>query len=120
MPIRLKLYVLCALLVLFGVSISSVNTTLSPKSKGDRNKKVVSVPPKVELPLKIGAIEENVFERGLIDDEPSAKDIIVENRAYYKDTAINYFNGSVLGYVTPVICKLHLIFKSALKAIYYF
>ena len=102
MPFRLRFYVFCALLTLFGVSISSVHSTLSPKSKGDKNKKVVK-PQKVELSPKVGALEENVFERGLIDDEPSAKDIIVENGAYYKDTAINYFNLSVLGYVTPVI-----------------
>lgn len=102
MPLGLKLCVFLTLTVIFGASISSVNSTLSPKSKGDKSRNVVK-PEKVELVLKTGALEENIFERGLIDDEPSAKDIIVENGAYYKDTAINYFNGSVLGYVTPVI-----------------
>lgn len=35
------------------------------------------------------------------DDEPLAKDILVESGAYYKNTADRLFNGSVLGYVTP-------------------
>lgn len=73
-----------------------VSATLSPSSKGKGKAK------EKELNVKIGAISESVFDRNLIDDEPSSKAILIENGAYYEDTSLRNFNGTVLGYVTPV------------------
>lgn len=73
-----------------------VSATLSPssKSKGKGKEK--------EFQVKTGPIGETVFDRGLIDEEPSSKAIIIESGAYYQDTSLRNFNGTVLGYVTPV------------------
>lgn len=53
--------------------------------------------------MKTGPIRESVFDRNLIEDEPSSKGILIENGAYYEDTSLRHFNGTVLGYVTPVM-----------------
>lgn len=43
-----------------------------------------------------------MFDRNLVDDdEPLAKEIIIESGAYYKNTNDRHFNETVLGYVTP-------------------
>lgn len=76
--------------------------TISPSSKGKKNK----IAKEKELKVNVGPIQDNVFERDLVDEEPAATDIIMENGAYCKDTARRLFNGTVLGYVTPV-SKIH-------------
>lgn len=76
--------------------IVNVHCTLSPPSKG---KKVKAVK---ELKINTGPVDKSVFQRNLIEDEPSARDILVENGAYYRDTSTRLFNGTILGYVTPV------------------
>ncbi|XP_317335.3 chitinase domain-containing protein 1 [Anopheles gambiae] len=68
--------------------------TLSPSDK-NKNKKVK------ELKVKTGPQPTNVYDRGLVQGEPSAKDIIVENAAYFQDTSLKLFEGKVLGFVTP-------------------
>uniref|UniRef100_A0A182STW2 Chitinase domain-containing protein 1 n=1 Tax=Anopheles maculatus TaxID=74869 RepID=A0A182STW2_9DIPT len=68
--------------------------TLSPSDK-NKNKKVK------ELKVKSGPQPTNVYDRGLVQGEPSAKDIIVENAAYFQDTSLKLFEGKVLGFVTP-------------------
>ncbi|XP_052893647.1 chitinase domain-containing protein 1 [Anopheles moucheti] len=68
--------------------------TLSPSDK-NKNKKVK------ELKVKVGPQPTNVYDRDLVQGEPSAKDIIVENAAYFQDTSLKLFEGKVLGFVTP-------------------
>lgn len=80
-------------IVLFAISIFNINATITPRDKG---KKV-----KVELELNAGPVDKNVFERGLIEDEPFAKDILVESGTYYENTSIRLFKGPTLGFVTP-------------------
>ena len=90
MAVLLKIIVISLLLVV------TTNGTLSPSDTQKKGKKVK------ELKLKTGKIASSVFQRNLIDEEPLAKDILVENGAYYEDTSTKLFNGTVLGYVTPV------------------
>ncbi|XP_058125108.1 chitinase domain-containing protein 1 [Anopheles ziemanni] len=68
--------------------------TLSPsKKKGNKAPK--------ELKVKTGPQLANVYDRDLVQGEPSARDIIVENAAYFEDTTLKLFEGKVLGFVTP-------------------
>lgn len=69
--------------------------TLSPSDVKNKGKKVK------ELKVKQGPQLSSVIDRGLIQEEPSAKDILVENGAFYEETALKNFRGNVLGYVTP-------------------
>lgn len=78
----------------YGVEI--VDSTISPSDKGKKAKS------QKELKVNSGPIDQNVIERNLIEDEPSVKDILVENAAYYKNTSARLFDGPVLVYVTPV------------------
>lgn len=77
------------LLILY-VSLS--NCTLSPTKTKD--KKIRDV--------KRGPLDISVFDRNLISDKPNSKDILRENQAYFENTNVKNFNGSILGYVTPV------------------
>lgn len=80
--------------------------TISPSSKGKKAK----ASKEKELKVNEGPVEDNVFERVLVDEEPSAADILMENGAYCKDTSRRLFNGTVLGYVTPVRNQFLLIY----------
>lgn len=85
-----------SIFIAFFITISLAtlsNATISPGRSG-KNKQTK------QFKLKQGPQEDNVFDRNLIDEEPAARDIIIENAAYYKDTSIRRFNGTVLGYVT--------------------
>lgn len=95
--LRIKsLHLLLVLLICMLFEIPSIGTTISPSSKGKKPKA-----PK-ELKVSSGPVSENVFDRGLVDEEPMANDILIENAAYYKDTKVRQFNATILGYVTPV------------------
>lgn len=72
------------------------NATIPPPEKGKRAK------PVKELKVNTGPVDKNVIERGLVEDEPFAKDILIECNTYYKNTAQRLFGGPTLGYVTPV------------------
>lgn len=87
----------------------SVNCTLSPSDRDKKSKAPV-------LKVKTGPQKSDVFQRNLIEEEPSAKDILIENGAYYEGTARRLFNGTTLGYVTPV----NIIFFSIFFLIRYF
>lgn len=82
-----------------------VDATLSPSNK---NKKPKSGK---DIKVKSGPQPDSVFDRNLVEEEPMARDIIVENAAYYKDTKNRLFNGTVLGYVTPVIFCIELSYQ---------
>ena len=56
----------------------------------------------VKVKINVGPQDRSVYERNLVDNEPLASDIIAESGAYYKETSLKNFNGTVLGYVTPV------------------
>lgn len=70
------------------------SSTLSPSNKKSKTK---------ELKVKSGPQDESVFDKELIDEEPSSKDILIESNGYYKETNLRLFNSTILGYVTPVI-----------------
>lgn len=67
--------------------------TLSPDSKSKSKHK--------ESKFLRGPQDNDVFGLDLISSEPLPKDILMNNEAYYKDTALRHFNGTTLGYVTP-------------------
>lgn len=74
--------------------VALCGATLTPSKKG---KKVTK-----EVKTKKGAQSKNVFDRNLIEEEPAARDILLEHATYYRDTDLKLFSGTVLGYVTPV------------------
>lgn len=76
--------------------IAITNATLAPPKKGERTKVTK------EIKLNAGAVNQNVFDRNLVEDEPFARDIIIESGTYYNDTKNRLFPGPTLGFVTPV------------------
>lgn len=101
---KLLLYLVALVIV-----ASSVLATLNP-SKNKKGKQKAKTVPSV-IKVKSGPQENSVYERNLVDNEPLASDIIAEAHTYYKDTSLKNFNGSVLGYVTPVINKFILSYR---------
>lgn len=85
-------------LVLTLVLLITIEATLAPKAKG-ANKKTIK---QKEFKVINGPQEENVFDRNLVEEEPASRDIISDNAAYYRRTDKKLFNGTILGYVTPV------------------
>lgn len=76
---------------------SSSDATLTPKSpKGNKE-------PKSDK-FRLGPVNYTVFDHDLVTSAPSAKDILINNGAYFKETNQHSFDGIVLGYVTPVSC----------------
>lgn len=92
-----------SIVLLFGI-ISLASTTLAPKDRQKKGQKQNK-----DVVIKSGPQDANVIERQLIDAEPSGRDILVENAAYYQNTKNRLFNGTVLGFVTPV-CVLGVIY----------
>lgn len=93
------------LFVIVAIIIPPAISTISPSSKTKKGKLKQADTP------KIGPQRDNVFDRNLIEAEPAGQHILLEHAAYYKNTSNRLFNGTVLGYVTPVITtttKLHL------------
>lgn len=88
------------------VLLCEVHCTLSPSNKSKKGSKTGK---DKELKAKVGPQQYSVFDRNLIEDEPSARDILVESGSYYKDTENRLFNGTVLGYVTSV-CVLLIVY----------
>lgn len=70
------------------------NATLTPKSS--------KLPKNKTEKVKIGPVNQSVFDRQLVIENPTAKDIIHNNEAYFKNTNDTSIRGLVLGYVTPV------------------
>lgn len=88
------------LLVCFFYGGAIVESTISPSDKGKRAKS------QREIKVNSGPVDQNVIERKLVEDEPSAKDILVESATYYQNTSARLFDGQVLAYVTPVSISL--------------
>lgn len=81
-----KVYVLISILPLL------CTATLTPKSK--RTVKVEKI--------KSGPQNYTVFDRNLVSEDVTAKDVLLNHQAYFANTEKHNFNGLVLAYVTPV------------------
>lgn len=81
--------------------ITCSSATLGP-SKTKKGKQKISQ----DIKINDGPVYENVFERGLVTEDLLANRIVAEANTYFVDTSIKNFNGTVLGYVTPVSIKL--------------
>ncbi|XP_055711105.1 chitinase domain-containing protein 1 [Phlebotomus papatasi] len=79
-------------IVIVLIVISSVSCTLTPNSKSQKGSKTG------ELKVRKGPVNN---PRDLVREEPSAKEILKENGAYYYNTSIKNFKGTVLAFVTP-------------------
>lgn len=89
--------------VLFIVlTVSFVSATINP-AKNKKGKQKTQA--EVKIKINDGPHEKSVYERNLVDNEPLASEIIAESGTYYKETSLKNFNGTVLGYVTPVIYR---------------
>lgn len=93
----MQILVTCVIIIAL---ITCISATINP-SKNKKAKQKTSTE-KVDLKIKKGAQDESVYERSLVDNEPLASDILIESNTYYKDTSLKNFNGTLLGYVTPV------------------
>ncbi len=90
------------------VILCEVHCTLSPSNKSKKGSKTGK---EKEFKIKVGPQQYSVFDRNLIEDEPLARDILVESGSYYKETENRLFNGTVLGYVTSVcVVCLRMVF----------
>lgn len=98
----------CFLTLIF---IACVSATINP-SKNKKTKQK-SQPASVEVKIKTGPQENSVYDRNLVENEPLASEIIAEAGTYYKYTDLKNFNGTVLGFVTPV--RFFIDFLSARK-----
>lgn len=84
--------------VVVGIALLTfVTATINPSKNKKTKQKTTS-----EVKINKGPQERSVYERNLVDHEPLASEIISEAHTYYKDTSLKNFNGSLLGYVTPV------------------
>lgn len=100
--------------IVFTTIFLLASATIPPPKKGERTKTVK------ELKVNAGPVDKNVFDRNLVEDEPFAKDIIVESGTYYKDTSNRLFAGPTLGFVTPVSFIISINIYSKLNFLFYF
>lgn len=92
------------IIILIFVNVFLSESTLSPTRNKDKIRDV-----------KRGPIDVSVFDRNLISDKPNSKEILRENQAYFENTDVKNFNGTILGYVTPVsIFRNYICFISHL------
>lgn len=91
----MKFQLLAGFIVISSVTLLS-NATIAPP---DKNKKVKPVK---EFKVNKGPVDKNVFERNLVQDEPTSESIIKQSGTYYKNTSARLFDGSTVGFVTPV------------------
>lgn len=81
------------------ILLTCVSATINPS----KNKKGKQKSSDVNVKVNKGPQEKSVYDKNLVDNEPLASEIIAEANTYYRETYIKNFNGSLLGYVTPVI-----------------
>ncbi|XP_016982105.1 chitinase domain-containing protein 1 [Drosophila rhopaloa] len=82
------------LLAILFLVLTSVHGTLAPDSHKPKSKHK-------ESSLRGGPQDSDVFDLGLVNPEPLAKDIVANHRGYFKESGLRRFNGTTLGYVTP-------------------
>ncbi|CAH1967926.1 unnamed protein product [Acanthoscelides obtectus] len=85
-------YVVCFLLCYCNIYLAKA--TLSPKNR-------VSKSEKKSEKIKEGPQNYSVFDKGFVTEIESAKDIISNHKAFFKEVDDYKFDGLVLGYVTP-------------------
>lgn len=90
---------LLTILVLTLISAVFCEATLTPSSR--KNNKNSAIKNQV-----VGPQDTTVFGLKLVTDEPTPKQILQYNRAFFKETDEYKFDGLVLGFVTPVILKI--------------
>lgn len=90
----MKIYTVVCVFVLLYYNFSYA--TISPGKSGKSSKS------KPSYRERKGPVNLSVIERNLVQEEPSIKDIISNYQTFHDDTSRRYFNGTVLGYVTPV------------------
>jgi hypothetical protein len=94
--------------VLIAILIASASATINPSNNKKNKQKTTGD----DVKEKSGPQDKSVYERNLVDNEPLASDIIAEAGTHFKETGLKNFNGTVLGYVTPV--SSHRFFLSSL------
>lgn len=95
----MKIYInLFVIQLLFALTFA----TLYPKDKKSKQKKKSDDVDEAKFVINKGPVSETVYERNLVNTHPLASDIIAESGTYYQNTKLKHFNGTVLGYVTPV------------------
>lgn len=52
--------------------------------------------------LHKGPVDQDVFKRNLVTENPKSQDILHESGRYFQSTKHRRFKGDVLGYCTPV------------------
>lgn len=92
----MKLKLLVGFFVISCLTLYS-NATLAPPDKSKKTK------PVKEFKVNKGPVDKNVFERNLVQDEPTSESIIKQSSTYCKNTSLRLFDGPTLGFVTPVI-----------------
>lgn len=97
----IQVLLLVSLLATLGTATLTPSNKKRTAAAGNANTKKPKAPPK-EPKVNSGPQEQNVFERELVQEEPSSRDIYMEHATYSKNTDVRQFNGTVLGYVTPV------------------
>lgn len=73
-----------------------IECTLTPKSPKTKKNELKSDK------VKSGPQSYSVFDRNLVVENPSYKDILINYQAYSKNVDNYNINGLVLGYITPV------------------
>lgn len=84
---------------LVALLICCVSSTINPSKNKKGKQKTQEV---ADLKINKGPQLLSVYDRNLVDNEPLASDIVSEAHTYYKERSVKNFNGTVLGYVTPV------------------
>lgn len=79
------------------------NATIAPPDKNKKTK------PVKEIKANKGPVDKNVFDRNLVQDEPTSESIIKQCGTYYKNTSARLFDGPTLGFVTPVDIYYHSV-----------
>ncbi|CAD6215938.1 GSCOCT00004240001.2-RA-CDS [Cotesia congregata] len=82
------------LLISLILVITTIEGTLSPRT--DKSKK-----DKERTEIKKGPVDNSIFDRGLVVQDPKISDIVKQAGLYYKDTKKRHFSNDVLGYITP-------------------
>jgi chitinase domain-containing protein 1 len=99
----MRVAAVCVILI---AAIATVSSTLNPSKNKKGKQKTEKV---VNVKINKGPQEKSVYDRNLVDNEPLASAIISEAHTYYHDTSLKNFNGTVLGYVTPVIETIFIL-----------
>lgn len=87
----------------FFIIVFSIEATLTPKSRKNL---------KTSKSYKAGPQNRSVFDRNLVSAKTSPKDILDNNKAYFREVDNYNFEGQVLGYITPVIIIIMVIGKT--------